>query len=64
VPFGEALRLWWDLKRHGNEAKFLYFPNENHWILGPGNAGVWYETVAAFLAQHVLDEPWQRPGLL
>jgi dipeptidyl aminopeptidase/acylaminoacyl peptidase len=64
VPFGEALRLWWDLKRHGNEAKFLYFPDENHWILGPGNAGIWYETVAAFLAQHVLDEPWQRPDLL
>jgi dipeptidyl aminopeptidase/acylaminoacyl peptidase len=64
VPFGEALRLWWDLKRHENEAKFLYFPNENHWILGPGNTGIWYETVAAFLAQHVLGEPWQRPDLL
>jgi dipeptidyl aminopeptidase/acylaminoacyl peptidase len=64
VPFGESLRLWWDLKRHGNEAKFLYFPDENHWVLGPGNAAVWYETVTAFLAQHVLGQPWERPGLL
>ena len=64
VPFGEALRLWWDLKRHGNEAKFLYFPDENHWILSPGNAGIWYETVFAFLAQHVLGVSWQRPELL
>jgi dipeptidyl aminopeptidase/acylaminoacyl peptidase len=46
------------------DAKFLYFPDENHWILTPGNAAVWYETVFAFLAQHVLSEPWQRPALL
>jgi dipeptidyl aminopeptidase/acylaminoacyl peptidase len=64
VPFGEALRLWWDLKRHGNEAKFLYFPDENHWILSPGNTGIWYETVFSFLAEHVLGEAWQRPELL
>jgi dipeptidyl aminopeptidase/acylaminoacyl peptidase len=64
VPVGEALRLWWDLNRHGAEAKFLYFPDENHWILAPGHARVWYETVFAFLAQHVLGEPWHRPDLL
>jgi len=64
VPVGEALRLWWDLSSHGAEAKFLYFPDENHWILTPGNARIWYETVFAFLAQHVLGEEWQRPALL
>jgi dipeptidyl aminopeptidase/acylaminoacyl peptidase len=64
VPIGEALRLWWDLNRTGAEAKFLYFPDENHWVLTPGNAKIWYETVYAFLAQHVLGEPWQRPDLL
>jgi dipeptidyl aminopeptidase/acylaminoacyl peptidase len=64
VPIGNALWLWADLVRHGVEAKFLYFPDENHWILTPGNATVWYETVFAFLGQHVLGEPWQRPELL
>jgi dipeptidyl aminopeptidase/acylaminoacyl peptidase len=64
VPVGEALRLWWDLSRYGVQAKFLYFPDENHWILTPGNARIWYETVFAFLAQHVLGEPWERPRLL
>jgi dipeptidyl aminopeptidase/acylaminoacyl peptidase len=64
VPVAEAHRLWWDLKRHQVDAKFLYFPDENHWILTPGNVAVWYETVFAFLAQHVLSEPWQRPALL
>ncbi|WP_252375105.1 MULTISPECIES: S9 family peptidase [unclassified Nonomuraea] len=62
VPIGEALRLWWDLRRTEVEAKFLYFPDENHWILKPGNAVAWYETVLAFLAQHVLGEEWKRPG--
>ena len=64
VPVGEALRLWWDLSRHGAKAKFLYFPDENHWILTPGNARIWYETIFAFLAEHVLGEPWERPALL
>ncbi|MEV6983420.1 S9 family peptidase [Sphaerisporangium sp. NPDC051017] len=61
VPIGEALRLWWDLRRSSVESKFLYFPDENHWILKPGNAIAWYETVLAFLAQHVLGEEWKRP---
>ncbi len=64
VPVGEALRLWSDLYWHGAEAKFLYFPDENHWILTPGHARIWYETVLAFLAQHVLGQEWQRPRLL
>jgi dipeptidyl aminopeptidase/acylaminoacyl peptidase len=61
VPIGEALRLWWDLRRKNVESKFLYFPDENHWILKPGNAVAWYETVLAFLAQHVLGQEWKRP---
>ncbi|GGS68915.1 alpha/beta fold hydrolase [Nonomuraea spiralis] len=61
VPIGEALRLWWDLQRNDVESKFLYFPDENHWILKPGNIVAWYETVLAFLAKHVLGEEWKRP---
>ncbi|GII54492.1 peptidase S9 [Planotetraspora thailandica] len=64
VPIGEGLRLWWDLQRSGVESKFLYFPDENHWVLKPGNAVVWYETVLAFLSQHVLGTPWTRPSSL
>jgi dipeptidyl aminopeptidase/acylaminoacyl peptidase len=64
VPVGEALRLWTDLTSRSKEAKFLYFPDENHWILKPGDVPVWYETVFAFLAEHVLGEKWQRPELL
>jgi dipeptidyl aminopeptidase/acylaminoacyl peptidase len=64
VPIGEALRLWYDLGRFSVPAKFLYFPDENHWILTPGHVKVWYETVSAFLAEHVLGRQWRRPDLL
>ncbi len=70
VPVGESLRLWSELAEHHAEPdgttrhKFLYFPNENHWVLGPQHAVVWYETVFAFLDQHVHGADWTRPELL
>ncbi|RFU18809.1 S9 family peptidase [Geodermatophilus marinus] len=64
VPIGEALRLWYDLQKRAVPSRFLYFPDENHWVLTPGNAAVFYETVLAFLAEHVLGQEWRRPELL
>jgi len=64
VPISEALTLWTDLSRHGVDARFLYFPDENHWILKPQNSRLWYATVLSFLAEHLLDEPFERPRLL
>jgi dipeptidyl aminopeptidase/acylaminoacyl peptidase len=63
VPVSEALRLWTDLRRHGVTAKFLYFPDESHWILKPANARLWYATVLAFLDEHMLGKPFERPAL-
>ncbi len=68
VPIGEGLRLWSELSEHfaaedgTMDHRFLYFPDENHWVLKPQHAVVWYETVFAFLAQHVLGEEWKRPA--
>ena len=70
VPIGEALRLWWDLASKDTDVdgnlphKFLYFPDENHWILTPNHSSLWYRTCFAFLAHHVLDEVWVTPELL
>jgi dipeptidyl aminopeptidase/acylaminoacyl peptidase len=64
VPLSEALRLWTDLQRHDVPSRFLSFPDENHWVLKPGNARVWYETALAFLNHHVLDQPWRPPDVL
>jgi len=64
VPVTEALRMYADLSGRGKRAKFLYFPDENHWILKPGDIRVWYESVFAFLAENLLGEDWRRPQLL
>ncbi|WP_035875914.1 S9 family peptidase [Cryobacterium sp. MLB-32] len=70
VPIGESLRLWSELAEHharpdgSTHHKFLYFPDENHWVLKPQHAVVWYETVFAFLDEHVHEAKWRRPRLL
>ncbi len=64
VPVCEALRMYAELSGLGKQARFLYFPDENHWILKPGDVRVWYETIFAFLAEHVLGQDWRRPDLL
>lgn len=73
VPIGEGLRLWNELlTRSGLPAdddgstvhRFLYFPEENHWVLTPQHAKVWYQVVLAFLSEHVLGEKPELPPVL
>ena len=64
VPISEALTLWTDMRRLGVPGRFLYFPDENHWVLKPQNARIWYGTVLAFLDEHLRDMPFQPPELL
>ena len=66
VPFSQALELWSDLQRLSPELghRFLYFPNEGHWILGPGNAEVWYQTFLGFMDEHVLGKERKDAELL
>jgi dipeptidyl aminopeptidase/acylaminoacyl peptidase len=66
VPIGQALTMWWDLtsKQADSGHKFLYFPDEGHWILKPNDVKVWYGTVFAFLAHHIHGEQWQPPEIL
>jgi dipeptidyl aminopeptidase/acylaminoacyl peptidase len=66
VPIGQALTLWWDLtsREPGARHKFLYFPDEGHWILKPNHVKVWYATVFAFLAHHLHGARWQPPEIL
>jgi dipeptidyl aminopeptidase/acylaminoacyl peptidase len=39
------------LQRLGIPSKFLYFPDENHWVLQPHNSILWHETVIGWLDQ-------------
>ncbi len=56
VPVSEGMQLFTALKRQGVEAKFLYFPDEGHWVLKPKNSKLWNETVMAWL------ERFLKPG--
>ena len=39
------------LQRKGVPSRFLYFPDENHWILKPANSILWHDTVLDWLDQ-------------
>ncbi|MFE5875148.1 prolyl oligopeptidase family serine peptidase [Rhodococcus sp. NPDC056506] len=73
VPIGEGLRLWYELLAesglpaddHGKtDHRFLYFPDENHWVLKPQHTKIWYEVVTAFLSEHILGEDVALPEIL
>lgn len=73
VPIGEALRLWYQLLTESrlpaaddgtSPHQFLYFPSENHWVLTPQHAKIWYQVVTAFLSRHVLGERVELPETL
>ncbi len=64
VPISEALTLWTDMRRLGIPGRFLYFPDENHWVLKPQNARLWYATVLAFLDEHLCGVPFRPDRLL
>ena len=73
VPIGEALRLWYELLTESglpaaddgsSPHQFLYFPSENHWVLSPAHAKIWYQVVTAFLARHVLGQDAELPETL
>lgn len=41
VPYEQGQEAFQAAKLHGLKAKFLYFPNENHWVLNAHNGLVW-----------------------
>ena len=73
VPIGEALRLWYELLTESGlpaaedgtgPHRFLFFPSENHWVLTPQHAKIWYQVVTGFLGRHVLGEDIELPETL
>ncbi len=56
VPLEQGLGTFTALQRLGVPSRFLYFPDENHWILSPQNSVQWHQEVIAWLDQ------WLKPG--
>jgi dipeptidyl aminopeptidase/acylaminoacyl peptidase len=49
VPETQGLAAFTALQRRGVPSRFLYFPDENHWVLKPANSIFWHETVLEWL---------------
>ena len=49
IPLDQGLAAFTALQRRGIPSQFLYYPDENHWVLRPANSVQWHETVLAWL---------------
>lgn len=49
VPVEQGIGVFTALQRRGVPSQFLYFPDENHWVLKPHNSVLWHDTVNAWL---------------
>ncbi len=52
VPDHNGLAYYNTLKSLGVDARLLWFPDENHWVLKPRNSKQWYEEFFAWLKRH------------
>ena len=49
VPLDQGIGAYTANQRLGVQTEFLYFPDENHWVLKPQNSVQWYATVEAWM---------------
>lgn len=57
VPVTQGLALYGVLKGKGVDARLVYFPDENHWILKPQNSIYWYHEFATWLERYIGKGP-------
>ncbi|HZX76773.1 S9 family peptidase [Lysobacter sp.] len=53
IPVEQGIAAFTALQRQGIPSQFLYFPDENHWVLKPANSIQWHDTVNAWLKQYI-----------
>lgn len=53
VPEEQAFQLFTSLQRLGIESKFLYFPDETHFVAKPLNSKLWWNTVYDWFKTHL-----------
>jgi dipeptidyl aminopeptidase/acylaminoacyl peptidase len=55
IPVSQGIAAFTALQRRGIPSRFLYFPDENHWVRKPANSVQWHEEVNSWLHRY-LDE--------
>jgi dipeptidyl aminopeptidase/acylaminoacyl peptidase len=53
IPTAQGLGTFTALQRQGIPSKFLFFPDENHWVLKPANSVLWHHTVIDWLDTYI-----------
>ncbi|MBT8462821.1 MAG: S9 family peptidase, partial [Gemmatimonadetes bacterium] len=53
VPVGEGMQAFTAAQLQGLESRFLYFPQEGHWILSPQNGILWHRVFFDWLGRHL-----------
>ncbi len=53
VPLEQGLQFFTALQRKGVPSRFLYFPDEDHFVQKPLNAELWWKTVLDWLARYL-----------
>ena len=49
IPAEQGIAAFTALQRRGIPSKFLFFPDENHWVLKPQNSLQWHEAVESWI---------------
>jgi len=57
VPDTQGIATFTALQRRGIPSRFLYFPDENHWVLKPANSVLWHNTVLGWLDRWLKAAP-------
>lgn len=56
VVDAEGIGAFTALQRRGIESRFLYFPDENHWVLNPANCVVWQREVLEWINKFTIEQ--------
>jgi dipeptidyl aminopeptidase/acylaminoacyl peptidase len=57
VPDAQGLGMFTALQRRGVPSRYLFFPDEGHWILKPANRVVWWREVHGWLERYLKPAP-------
>jgi len=53
VPYTQGLQVFTALQLMGVESRLLFFPDEDHFVLKPQNARLWWKTVHEWLGKYL-----------
>ncbi|MGE5754346.1 MAG: S9 family peptidase, partial [Planctomycetaceae bacterium] len=57
VPDAQGLGMFTALQRRGVPSRYVFFPDEGHWITKPANRFLWWREVQGWLEKYLKIEP-------